>query len=99
MYGGQRTKFRLGKSLARFYCKPMTRYFFHILHSDSQPVLDDEGAEFEDIEMAKSEAIASLRDLAADAVKHGKKVTGLAIQVTDAGGTITETVTTKEIFD
>jgi hypothetical protein len=71
----------------------MPRYFFHIVHPNSSPVLDDEGEPFENIETARADAVASIREIAADAIKHGRKMSGLAIQIADETGKVLDTAT------
>jgi hypothetical protein len=75
------------------------RYFFHILNEGLDPVDDDEGAEFEDYEAAKHEAVESIRDLAADAIKGGRKANGLAIEITDDAGKVLEKISARELFN
>jgi hypothetical protein len=78
----------------------MPRYFFHILHPDSSsPILDDEGAEFEDYEAAKHEAVESARDLAIDAIKRGNKVDGFAVEIMDEAGKVLDTIRAREAIN
>jgi uncharacterized protein DUF6894 len=74
----------------------MPRYFFHIINNDSSLVPDEEGGNFESFETANNEAVESLRDLVADAVKWRNKVNGLAIQIADEAGTILDTVEARD---
>jgi hypothetical protein len=71
----------------------MPLYFFHIVHPNSSPVLDDEGEQFEDIETARADAVASIREIVADAIKHGRKVSELAIQIADETGKVLDIAT------
>ena len=83
-----RTDIPLG-SLARLdFNSAVPRYYFHILNEGLDPIHDDEGAEFEDYEAAKHEAVESIRDLAADAMKDGRKANGLAIEIADEAGKV-----------
>jgi hypothetical protein len=77
----------------------MPRYFFHILHPDSSPVTDDEGAEFADLEAAKEEAAASIREMTAEAIKFGSKGAGLGMEIMDEAGKILSVINAKEVFD
>jgi len=77
----------------------MSRYFFHILNEGSAPALNDEGAEFEDYDTAKHEAVESARDLAVDAIKGRRKVRGLAIEIVDDCGKVLDTIQAQETFD
>jgi hypothetical protein len=74
----------------------MPRYFFHIINDDLSLVPDQEGGNFESYETAKHEAVESLRDLVADAVKWRSKVNGLAVQIMDEAGTILDTVEARD---
>jgi hypothetical protein len=76
----------------------MPRYFFHILHPDSTRLRDDEGAEFQDADAAKHEAVASVRDIVANAVLGGSTANGIAIEVRDAAGGLITTVNAREVF-
>jgi hypothetical protein len=76
----------------------MPRYFFHILHPNCEPILDDEGGEFDDFETAKQEAADSLRDLAVDSFKRGRYAHRLALQIMDESGTVLETLNARETF-
>jgi hypothetical protein len=74
----------------------MPRYFFHILHEGVPPIPDDEGGMFEDIEAAKCEALASVRDMVSHAVKWGSNVHGIGIQIADENGSILDTIHAKD---
>jgi hypothetical protein len=60
----------------------MQRYFFHILHSEHR-VEDPEGSEFASLGAAQEEAVATLRDLVADALMDGKPSKLMAIEIAD----------------
>jgi len=77
----------------------MTRYFFNIVHSDMSRVPDEEGEVFPNYELAKQEAVESMRDLVCDAVKQGGKVTGLGIEIVDETGNVLETLRARVTFD
>lgn len=76
----------------------MPRYFFNILHTDNDLVPDDEGGDFEDYQAAKHEAVESLRDLAAEAIKGGRKAHDLAIEIMDERGKVLGTIKARETF-
>ena len=76
----------------------MPRYFFHILHPDREPILDEEGGDFDDFEMARSEAVHSLRDLAVDILRNGRYAHSLSLQIVDKDGTVLETLDARELF-
>jgi hypothetical protein len=77
----------------------MPQYFFHILNTDSDPIPDDEGQGFEDLETARHEAVLSVRDLAIDAIRAGRNLHGLAIEITDEDGKVLDTIRASEILD
>ena len=93
-----RTENRIGVRHCSALNNQMARYFFHILHPDREPILDEEGEEFDDYEKAKQEAVDSLRDLAVDALKGGRYAHGLAIQIMDQNGTVLDTLYARETF-
>jgi hypothetical protein len=76
----------------------MPRYFFHILHPNLEPILDEEGGEFDNFKTARQEAADSLRDLAVDSFKQGRYAHGLALQIMDERGTVLETLNARETF-
>lgn len=75
----------------------MPRYFFHIRHPD-QLVPDEEGAEFPDDAAARSEGLESARDIAADAVRGGKSVTGWAIEIVDGNARALGSVSAQDVI-
>ena len=77
----------------------MPRYFFHIRRPDSELVPDEEGAEFEEYEAAKHEAVESVRDLTVDTIKRGSKVASLAVEIADDDGKVLDTIKARELFD
>jgi hypothetical protein len=77
----------------------MPRYFFNIAHPGEPSIPDEEGEQLEDLAAARQEAVASLRDLIADAAKRGSTVNGLAIQIVDEGGKVLDAVHARLIFD
>jgi len=76
----------------------MPLYFLNIRHPDNALVSDKEGEEFKDYETARSEAAASIQDIAADAVRSGEKIPGLAIEITDRTGKPLGSVQARDIF-
>jgi hypothetical protein len=76
----------------------MPRYFFHILHPDSEPFRDEEGGDFDNFEQARSEAVHGLRYLALDIARQGRIVHGLSVQIADKDGTVLETLNAHESF-
>lgn len=93
-----RTEKRIGIRQRQESTNQMARYFFHILHPGREPILDEEGGEFDNLGAAKQEAVDSLRDLAVDALKGGHYAHGLAIQIMDESGTVLGTLHARELF-
>jgi predicted metal-dependent RNase len=77
----------------------MQQYFFHIVNVDGVITPDWEGARFDDIENARQEAVASLRDIVAETVKSGGKVLGLGIQIADETGAVLDGITALDIVE
>jgi hypothetical protein len=65
----------------------MPKFFFHI--RDGQTLIrDEEGAVFQDLETAFSEARESARDLAMQKAKGGEWAVGDAVELTDMHGKV-----------
>lgn len=63
----------------------MPKYFFHI-HDGESVFLDQEGMEFDTLEMAFQEARASIRDLAIDHIRACGKLGTQRIEIANAKG-------------
>lgn len=74
----------------------MPRYFFH-LRNDHETV-DDEGSDFADDQAAQKEALATARELLADAIKSGKKSLPEQIVVADASSREVATINIKDLL-
>lgn len=94
-----RTDILLGTDASQESSSPMPRHFFHIRNPGNGLVPDDEGAEFEDFQAAQHEAVASVRDLAAEAIRCGYKVNGLGVEIVDETGKRLETISTRGLFN
>lgn len=69
----------------------MTVYHLHLFNDDD--VLDEEGQEFADLDMAEREAIRNARDVIAEHVRHGHPINlNHRVEITDANGTILKVV-------
>jgi hypothetical protein len=77
----------------------MPRYFFHIRNPGEGLVLDDEGAEFEDLQAAQHEARETVRDLVVESIRCSRTIQGLGVEIVDEAGKVLETVAARETFD
>jgi hypothetical protein len=93
IYVRKRTAFGVGSDSKWVFISRTPRYFFHVLHHDSDKALDQEGIELEDHRSAQAEAIQSLCDLAADAIRRGGR-----IEIVDEGGKVLRVVKASEII-
>jgi hypothetical protein len=77
----------------------MPRYYFHLRYLDDDLVLDDEGQEFSDFAAARDEAVASICDFVADAIRRRAQLDVIAIEVTDAADIIVDHVHAQGVID
>ncbi|WP_380070842.1 DUF6894 family protein [Dankookia sp. GCM10030260] len=73
----------------------MPRFFFHS-RTDTALAEDPEGAEFPTLEAARTEAIASLRQLTADALRQNLPARNHHIDICDAAGRLLATVSAQD---
>lgn len=76
----------------------MIQYFFHV-HDGPRVIIDYEGAEFECYEAAEREAQASVRDLAVDYIRSGRKLDGQKLEIMDKEGHSISFVPVSIVFD
>jgi hypothetical protein len=69
----------------------MAHYYFDIRRAGDL-IADEEGLEFGDISDAMAEALASARELAAEAIQDQRNIDGDRIEVRDASGKASFTV-------
>jgi hypothetical protein len=69
----------------------MSRFYFHI-HAGEQVLLDQEGTELRDTHAARQEALATARDILANAIRSGNENIPEAIVIADSEGRGLETV-------
>ncbi|TWF47801.1 DUF6894 family protein [Neorhizobium alkalisoli] len=75
----------------------MPKYYFHI--RDGQNLtLDPEGAEFENLEAARTEAINSARELLSHRILRGDVVDGQAFELTGEDGAVADVVRFKDVM-
>jgi hypothetical protein len=63
----------------------MPRYYFHIRNVDDV-ALDEEGTDLPDLTTARRQALASARELLANAIKEGKEPISESVVIADANG-------------
>lgn len=73
----------------------MSRFYFHV-RSGTNITTDEEGTECADVAAAREEALATARDVVADAVKASKNETPDCFIIADADGTELMTVAFSE---
>lgn len=76
----------------------MTRYFLNV-RSPTAIVIDDEGDEFVTLEAARDAAEASARELLADMISSGKRVSIEAVEICDIHGKTVERVPFAALLD
>lgn len=75
----------------------MAHYYFNF-RSPQNMVLDEEGLDLLDVRAAREEALASVRENFANAIKTGLVPPPYSIIITDASGREVATITTKDVF-
>ncbi len=71
--------------------------FFHPV-SRRDPILDDTGQEFASLLEARGDAVASIRDLVADSMRHQGQFLNMAIEITDETGAVLDTIHARDAF-
>lgn len=59
---------------------------------------DPEGAEFQDVETARAEAVRSARELLSQRVLNGEEIDGQSFELTDESGAVVDTVKFLEVL-
>ena len=75
----------------------MAHYYFDF-RSPQNTVLDEKGLDLLDVRAAREEALASVREDFANAIKTGSLPPPYSIIITDASGREVATITTKNVF-
>jgi hypothetical protein len=76
----------------------MPRYFFH-LRKDEDLIPDDEGAEFEDLTAARTEAAHTCRELAIEEIRRGGPVAFCNVEIWDESGKVLDIIQARVILD
>lgn len=75
----------------------MIRLYFHIREGDRLSK-DPEGAEFQDVETARAEAVRSARELLSQRVLNGEVIDGQSFDLTDESGAVVDTVKFRDVL-
>ncbi|WP_312408186.1 DUF6894 family protein [Rhizobium sp.] len=75
----------------------MVRLFFHIREGNRMSK-DPEGAEFENVEAARMEAVRSARELLSQRVLNGEEIDGQVFELTGDDGTVMATVRFRDVL-
>ncbi|GGG22243.1 hypothetical protein GCM10010924_59730 [Rhizobium wenxiniae] len=75
----------------------MIRLYFHIRQGDRLSK-DPEGAEFNDLETARAEAVRSARELLSQRVLNGEEIDGQAFELTSEDGAVVDTVRFRDVL-
>jgi Domain of unknown function (DUF6894) len=77
----------------------MPRYFFRIV-SDNDTAPDPDGVEMVDLKAARAEAIAGIREIAADRIRFGNQVKlDDRLEITDADGQLVLSLPFRDCID
>ena len=75
----------------------MARYYFNF-RSAQNVVIDENGLDFIDVRAARDEAMASVREDYANAIKAGWTHPPYSIMITDASGREVATITAEDVL-
>lgn len=75
----------------------MTRYFFNVRNGQDLK-LDEEGADFDTLDLAIDEAVASAREIVAERVKSGELIDGKRFEITTEAGEVVHTIPFRATF-
>lgn len=75
----------------------MVRLFFHIREGNRMSK-DPEGAEFENVEAARMEAVRSAREILSQRVLNGEEIDGQVFELTGDDGTVMATVRFRDVL-
>ncbi|GGG05945.1 MULTISPECIES: DUF6894 family protein [Rhizobium] len=75
----------------------MIRFYFHIREGD-RLFKDPEGAEFQNVETARAEAVRSARELLSQRVLNGEEIDGQSFELTDDSGAVVDTVKFRDVL-
>jgi hypothetical protein len=76
----------------------MPRYFFHIIRGGKE-IADHEGNEFSSLDEAKTEAVASAKDVARQDIAENRSLKNTCIEIRDEAGAVLASVDLHEVLD
>lgn len=76
----------------------MPRYFFYIM-KDGNQIADHEGDEFIDLDEAKSEAVASAKDVARQDIAESRSLEHACIEIRDESGAVLASIRIHDVLD
>ena len=76
----------------------MTQYFFHIVRK-GELIRDEEGTALPDLGAARTEAKASARDIAREAIVEGSRPGDLCVEIQDRHGKVLASLSVGEILE
>jgi hypothetical protein len=76
----------------------MARYFFYIVQ-DGKEIADHEGNEFSGLDEAKSEAVASAKDVARQDIAESRSLKDACIEIRDESGAVLAAIDIQEVLD
>jgi hypothetical protein len=76
----------------------MPRYFFYIVQ-DGKEIADHEGNEFSGLDEAKSEAVATAKDVARQDIAESRSLKDACIEIRDESGAVLASIDVHEVLD
>ena len=77
--------------------RTMTKYFFHIQDQFGH-IPDEEGAEFESLDQAKEEAVATARDIAKQWLYQGHSPDDPCVEIRNSDGEVITALSVREVL-
>ena len=78
-------------------CRLVPRYYFHLFNSET--VLDEDGAEFANVDAALDQARTLARDMAAQSVRGGSLTLHHRIEIAGDGGEVVAKVHFRDVVE
>ncbi|SES22533.1 hypothetical protein [Rhizobium sp. NFR03] len=75
----------------------MTEFYFNIVTA-AGTILDDEGTDLRDLDIAQTQAVKDVRALMSDAILGGRDISGRVVEICDSSGEVLRTVPFMDTF-